>query len=171
MAGIGHDACAVQRTGAGLKSRLSWAEYGLALVGEIARKPFPMKIQIDDEPPSTRLCWALLAGNVPVAVRGIPIYPQAVADDTMLQILEVAPRSGLDWLEIGKKGLRGQAQDIRSLRYRPCRRAVVGVDHPIPVHIDGDVIGYATELELGIAGSVNVMVGLPSIPHSAGRCW
>lgn len=150
MAGIGRDARAVASTTLAAKYRLGALAYGLAGLGQALRPGLPMTVQLDDQPPHSVRTWTVLAGITPLAPGGVTISPDAVADDGLLDVLEVPIASPLQWLPVAAKGLFWPSRRVSALRYARAERLRVRPAEPQPVQLDGDVFTQIVQLEASL---------------------
>ena len=162
MAGIGRDARAIAVTGIWLKSALGWLAYLAAAVREALRPALLMEIELEGTPRELRV-WTVLFGNLPRIPGGIEVFPQARADDGMLDSLEVPLRHPGDWLVVAAHALLGWPRQVGALAYGRTTHARVVPQEPQPVQLDGDVVTDVVELEVGVAaGAMIVRVPVPA---------
>lgn len=150
MAGIGRDAETVAHTEFAAKKRLGWFAYALAGAQQAVRPPIPMRVQLDDQPARDVCTWTVLAGITPIAPGGVLIHPNALADDGLLNVLEVPLTHLGQWLPVAVKGLTHHDRQVAALHYACAQRLQVWPSSPQPVQADGDVIEQVTWLEVSI---------------------
>ncbi len=165
MAGIGRDALAVQKTGIIAKKRTGWAAYALTGMVEALRPAIGMDVQLDDCDPVKTRCWTVLAGNTPAVLGGVLVYPGALADDGILEVLQVPLKRPDQWLPVAVKGLTGHDHPVGVLRYSSVSRLRVRPHQPLPVQVDGDVVEDVTELDVSVRKRC-VQVQLPLSAHT-----
>ena len=75
--------------------------------------------------------------------------------------LEVPLISPLQWFGVAAKGLLRLSADVPALRYGQARRLWVVPDHPVHLHLDGDVVGRVADLRVRI-GARSLLVKAPA---------
>lgn len=145
MAGMGFDAAMVAGTSERLKSGMGWPAYLLSgarhLFGDIMR----VTIRIDGGPELHRRARLVLVGNVGRITGGIPLLPDAVPDDGLLDVVILTPRTLVGWVHVAGRVLtRGRGTGRPVERHRG-KRIEVRTERPHPRELDGDNIPDAAE--------------------------
>jgi len=92
----------------------------------------------------------VVVGNVGKLQGGIPLLPDAEADDGVLDVVVIAPRHLLDWARVtGRVVRRKDVPDRRMERFR-CEHVVIEASRPQPRQLDGDVIDDDTTMDIRI---------------------
>ena len=135
-----------------------------------------MTVRVDDghapvRPPGTvprpdekapELVWSVLvvnAARLPLRAR---VVPAARADDGLLHVALVAPRSPREWWRVARTGWGGRHTDGAPLRYAQ-GRAVTLTMPGAPVQVDGDVVpdivGARVEIRPGALRVAGALAG------------
>lgn len=148
VAALGFDAHVSERT-----NRLRWprgrARYYLALLVELARlRPMRFDLRLDGGE-ARRLPGTLIAvGNTRSYGGGMPVCPDAVPDDGLLEVTHVAPLGRARLVRLFPLLLQGRHVDRPEVT--TARAALVEVDAPgLVVYADGERVG---------AGAVRIRV-------------
>jgi diacylglycerol kinase family enzyme len=72
--------------------------------------------------------------------------PDARVDDERLDVVIASPRGLVGWAPVIARVLTRQRKGHATLDHKVCREIRVRVDRPLPVQVDGDVVGEATEV-------------------------
>lgn len=150
LAGLGNDAATVLGTRPEFKDRIGWLAYLASGVRHLTTRPVRMRVSIDGGPIRSLDTWSLLAANFGRIPGGITVFPAASATDGVLDTLEVPLESVWQWAGVAVKGLTGHRREVAALRYGTARSVWAVPDAPMPLHLDGDVVGSVTDVQLGI---------------------
>jgi hypothetical protein len=93
MAGMGFDAQMLDSTPEGLKKRIGWLAYVGAALRHLRHRPIPVRIRLDQADPIRRRVRTVLVANVGRLHGGIPLLPDAIADDGWLDIAVLTPHT------------------------------------------------------------------------------
>jgi YegS/Rv2252/BmrU family lipid kinase len=146
MAGLGFDAAMMADAPEALKARVGWPAYIVSGVRHLADRPMTVGLRIDGGERLTRRASTVLVGNVGRLQGGIPLMPDAEPDDGILDVVVIAPRHVVDWVQVGARVLaRRRGGDRRVERFR-ARRVEIRAAEEQPVQLDGDPFGTATRL-------------------------
>lgn len=146
MAGIGIDAVIMDATNADLKKAVGSAAYFVAAAQQARHPAVQATLQLDDEPPFTRRASVIVIGNVGFLQGGIPLLPDASADDGLLDVVVASPRSARDWLRITTRVLARKDRAEEQLDRLRGSRLTLTVDRSEPYQMDGDTVGRARQL-------------------------
>lgn len=148
LAGIGNDAETVLATRPDLKAHMGWLAYLESAARHALRAPVAMTLHYPANPPRKVRAWSVIAGNCGKVPGGIAVFPGAVIDDGVLDVLEVTVRHPLQWLPIGVKGLLHLRAEPPGLRHAISPAVTIEPDEPSPVQVDGDVITGVSRLRV-----------------------
>ena len=141
MAGLGFDAAMMRDAPEGLKSKVGWPAYIVSASRHLRGRRTSVHITLDDQPAMTRRIRTVVVGNVGKLQGGIPLMPDAVPDDGILDVVLIAPRNVLDWLRVAAVVLvRRRRPDFRVERFR-AKSISIEAERPMPQQLDGEVIG------------------------------
>ncbi len=146
MAGMGFDAAIMEGANDEIKARVGWFAYVLSGLKHLMFPAVRIDISVDDEPFTRHRARTVVVGNVGFLQAGLPLLPDATIDDGRLDVVLVNPARFLSWLRVvGRVIGRGRKTDA-TLNRLTGRRIVIRAAHPTPRQIDGDPIGFGTEL-------------------------
>lgn len=150
VAGVGMDAEAFAATDERSKVRVGWAAYFAALARRAVGDPVTVRLGLDSRPGEPEPVRTVLVGNCRVLPLGLPLMPSASMTDGRLDVLVVAPRTVVGWLGVAAGIVARRRDRWTGLRTHRTRHVVIDVDEPTAVHVDGDPVGDAVRLELGV---------------------
>jgi diacylglycerol kinase family enzyme len=107
---------------------------------------FRVNVRIDDEPEFRRRSRMIVIGNCGRLLGGLVLMPSALVDDGRLDAVIASPRGVVGWVPVATRVATRQRKGHRTLDHKTCKEIHVHVDRPVPVQVDGDVLGEATEV-------------------------
>lgn len=150
LTGIGNDAATVLGTDERLKQRFGWFAYAASAAQHALRSSVPMTVVYPANPPREIRAWSVIAGSCGKVPGGIEIFPGAVIDDGVLDVMEVTVAHPLQWLPIGAKGLLHLRAGVPGLQHVLMPELSVIPASPLPVQVDGDVIENVDRLDVSV---------------------
>lgn len=150
MAGLGYDAATVRATSPELKRYLGWLSYLASGSRHLLSRPLAMRVSLDNAPGRRLRTWTLLVANAGRIPGGIEVFPDAVPDDGVLDVLEVPLRKTAQWGGIAFAGLTRHRVDTTALRYTRAKTLWAVPDDPAPLHLDGDIVGRVADLRVRV---------------------
>ena len=111
MAGLGLDAQIMEDTNDGLKKVIRAGAYAVAAVQNAVPDPFTLTLRIDGGEPTTHQAVMALVGNVGAITRGMTLFPRAVPDDGVIDLLLANPSHVVSWAKLGTGLLTGMELD------------------------------------------------------------
>lgn len=150
LVGIGHDAATVADTRQDLKRWIRWLAYFEPGVRRLAKPLLPLRVEVDGGPREDAEAWSLLISNCGLIPAGITVAADARPDDGLLDLVQVAPRTLLQWAPIALKGLVGSRRDVPGLSYEQGRTVRVFSEDPVTIQIDGDPHPEVLELDISV---------------------
>jgi diacylglycerol kinase family enzyme/membrane-associated phospholipid phosphatase len=160
MAGLGLDAVIMESAHTELKARMGWSAYVVAALKQFRYPSLRTEISIDGGPFEKYRARTVVIGNVGYLQAGIPLLPDAVIDDGVLDVVVIAPRRSLGWLSlVARVMLRRPKSDDRLARMTG-RNVVVRAANPTPRQLDGDLVGPGHELRAEVQAGV-LLVRVP----------
>lgn len=111
-----------------------------ALKGIIKHKYANFTMMVDGVPVTEQLLMLTLA-NGQVEGGNFHIAPKAKLDDGILEVISVPPMSRLNLLLHLPLFLYGKQHLSKKIRHRRARKLSIALDHPLPVHVDGEQVG------------------------------
>jgi diacylglycerol kinase family enzyme len=150
MAGVGFDAAMMQDAPEQVKDKLGWPAYIISGFKHLRDHAITVGLRIDDDAPITRRVRSVIVGNVGTLQGGLELLPDAVPNDSKLDVVVLEPTRHLDWLRvIGRLVARGKKQDSELERF--CgKRIELRLRRPQPSQLDGDPQGDVSRLLLEV---------------------
>lgn len=159
MGGIGMDAAIMAGTNENLKNKVGWPAYLVSGVKHLVSPEFRTTVQIDDEPPLRRRARMIVIGNCGRLLGGLVLMPNARVDDGKLDAVIASPRGVVGWVPVATRIATRQRKGHPTLDHRVGQEITVRTDRPVPVQIDGDVVGTSTSVAATVRpGALTVRV-------------
>ena len=140
------DAAIMAGTNENLKNKVGWPAYMLSGVKHLISPEFRTTVQIDDEAPFRRRARMIVIGNCGRLLGGLVLMPNARVDDGQLDAVIASPRGVVGWVPVATRIATRQRKGHPTLDHRTCQEISVRTDRPVPVQIDGDVVGEASSV-------------------------
>ena len=150
MAGIGFDAAMMADATEGMKRFAGWPAYVAGGLRHLRDPMMRVRVRIDDGPPMRRLARTVLIGNVGRVQGGLELLLDAEADDGLLDVVVVAPRTLRDWIRLGWRVIRRHRTQHPHLERFRGRSVLVESDRIVPRQMDGEVIDDGRSLSARI---------------------
>jgi YegS/Rv2252/BmrU family lipid kinase len=163
MAGMGFDAQMLDSTPESLKKRIGWLAYVLAALRHLRHRPIPVRIRLDHKTPIRRRVRTVLVANVGHLHGGIPLLPDALADDGWLDIAVLTPRTLRHWLWLAAAVI-GRRRDIPNMETFRARSIEILSNHVQPRQLDGDVITPSRSLVVTVHPNA-LLICAPAAPQ------
>ncbi|HET7093073.1 MAG TPA: YegS/Rv2252/BmrU family lipid kinase [Thermomicrobiales bacterium] len=161
MAGAGFDSRFFENTDRTLKKRIGWVAYLPAALAALQSPPVSFTIVADDELLAVESSLVLVANGGAIVTPAFRIHPDIASDDGWLDLLVF---TATDPAAVARTlGLLAAARlaDSPFLIARKARRIEVAAEPPLPVQLDGDVVGL-TPARFDIApGAIAIVVPDP----------
>ncbi len=146
MAGIGFDAEMLDGADEQLKSRVGWVAYVLSALRHLRERPVRMALRVDGGPPQRHWASGVIVGNVGSLQANIPLMPDAVPDDGVLDVAVLAASGWTGWLRLGADVLlRRKSGRVTHL---VCRELTVQASRARLWEVDGEVAGTTRQLRV-----------------------
>lgn len=149
-AGLGYDAAIMGDTNDDLKDRVGWLAYVEAGIRKLPGKPVPAKITVDGRPPIRRKIRSVMVGNCGKLMGDVQIFPEALFTDGILDLLVLAPRGRLGWLNVVAGVLGRGSRGNGSVRSLTGKTAQIELASPQEIQLDGDHLGTASHLKVSV---------------------
>jgi diacylglycerol kinase family enzyme len=146
MSGIGMDAAIMAGTNQNLKNKVGWPAYIVSGAKHLISPEFRVTVQVDDEPEFRRRSRMVVIGNCGRLLGGLVLMPSALVDDGRLDAVIASPRGLVGWVPVATRVATRRRKGHSTLDHKVCTEIRVVVDRPVPVQVDGDVLGEATEV-------------------------
>jgi diacylglycerol kinase (ATP) len=167
MAGIGFDAAMMADATEGLKRFAGWPAYAASGLRHLRDPMMRVRLQIDGGPPMCRRARTVLIGNVGRLQGGLELLLDAEADDGLLDVVVVAPRTSRDWIRVGWRVIRRHRTRHPHLERFRGRSVLVEADRIAPRQMDGEVIDDGRNLSARIEPSALVIRAPQSVATAA----
>jgi diacylglycerol kinase family enzyme len=149
MAGMGFDAAMMADTTEGMKRVAGWPAYVVSAVRHLRDPVMRVRMCVDDGPPLRLSARTVLVGNVGQLEGGLELLPDAAADDGVLDVIVVAPRTLRDWLRVAYRIARHRKHD-RHLKRFTAHTISIEADRVVPRQIDGEVIEEGRRIDVHV---------------------
>ncbi|WP_374967696.1 diacylglycerol/lipid kinase family protein [Terrabacter sp. BE26] len=146
MSGIGMDAQIMAGTNENLKAKVGWPAYMVSGLKHLVSPEFRISVKVDDELEFRRRARMVVIGNCGRLLGGLVLMPNARVDDGQLDTVIASPRGVVGWVPVATRVATRRRKGHPTLDHKVCKEVRVRTDRPVPVQIDGDVIGEATEV-------------------------
>ena len=150
MAGMGFDAAIMGGTSEELKSSVGWTAYVVTGIKSLFFERFAVRVRADGSQMPTKKVRTIVFGNCGTLTGGIQLMPAAQIDDGVLDCVFVAPKTLFGWSKLAATVLRKSEKETSQLTRSRGSDFIVEVDHPEQVQIDGDLLGEARRLHVGV---------------------
>src|SRR4051812_30853062 len=140
MAGIGFDAAMMAEATEGMKRFAGGSAYVAGGLRHLRDPMMRVRLRIDDGPPIRRRARTVLIGNVGRLQGGVELLLDAKADDGLLDVVVVVPRTFRDWILLGWRVIRRHRTRHPHLERFRGRSVLVDADRIAPRQMDGEVI-------------------------------
>jgi diacylglycerol kinase (ATP) len=148
LAGVGLDALAVQATGLQMRKTIGPVSYLLSAAKVIGHPAPALRLEFADGSESAG-CFILI-GNGRFYAGPFSLFRNALNDDGLLDLLIFKHQSYLDIFRYFQGVLMGNHIEMPDIEYRQVVSVRVSSDRPVPLELDGDVIG-STPVHFAIA--------------------
>jgi diacylglycerol kinase family enzyme/membrane-associated phospholipid phosphatase len=160
MAGMGLDAAIMEGAPDSLKRRMGWSAYVVAGMRHLRYPAVRVTISVDGGEPVHRRARTVLVGNVGSLTAGIPLLPDALIDDGVLDVVVIAPLRVLGWVSLLWRVLTRHPRTDERLDRFTGQSVVVTAATSTPRQLDGDTVGPGTEIHAEIEPGV-LLVRVP----------
>jgi len=146
MSGVGMDAAIMAGTNESLKNKVGWPAYMVSGLKHLVSPEFRITVKVDDEVEFRRRARMVVIGNVGRLLGGLVLMPNARVDDGQLDSVIASPKGVVGWVPVATRVATRRRKGHPTLDHKVCKEIRVRTDRPVPVQIDGDVIGEATQV-------------------------
>ena len=147
MAGLGFDAAMMADTTEAMKRLVGWPAYIASALRHLRDPVMRIELSIDGGPPVRRSARTVLVGNVGQLEGGLELLPAASADDGLLDVMVVAPRTLRDWLRVAYRIIRKPHTQDRHLERFQGQAISIVADRDVPRQVDGEVIADGRRID------------------------
>ena len=170
MAGIGFDAEVMDTVNEDLKDKMGWLAYVEAGSKRLLGHRISVTIAADGGEEKEAKIRSVVAGNCGRLQGGLWLFPDAVIDDGLIDLLIVSPRNLAEWVGVlasiaGKRVRRGlHTSTLQAETF------TIRAQEAVEVQVDGDAYGKTDFFELAVEpASLYVQRPTPEIKRSIRR--
>lgn len=150
MAGLGFDAEMMAGVEEKLKARVGWAAYVVSGARHLRGPQFRVEVRSDEGLRLRRRVRNVVVGNVGKLQGGMVLFPDAKADDGMLDVLLLSPEGVVGWGAVGARLITRQRKGHHRVDHHTCRTLHVRSNKPVAIQLDGDSMGKATAMTVAV---------------------
>jgi diacylglycerol kinase family enzyme len=150
-AGIGFDAAMLRDADKRLKRRLGPLAYVVSALRHLRRPNDSFRIRLDGGQPVEHRAQDVLIGNLGKIQGGLPLLPDAVPDDGLLDIAVTRARNLGDWLLIALRVLLRNPRRPGLVETFRASTVEVSCGRPQPVQFDGEDLESTRGLSVQVA--------------------
>lgn len=152
MGGAGFDAQIMTDTREDLKAKIGWLAYVEASTKHLFTRRRPAIITVDGGKPIHRKIRTVLIANTGRIQGGLNLASTAQLSDGQLEVIVLTPRNLLSWIRMTVQFiLRPRRVFFPVVEYFVGTEVHVSFPHaPLPVEVDGDVLGEATSFQASV---------------------
>ncbi len=150
MAGLGLDAAIIADAPDELKKRVGWAAYVVSTLKNLNHPFVRVEIIVDDRPPLRRRVRTVVIGNVGTLQANIPLLPDALPDDGMIDAVVLAPRRISHWPRLALSLVVKSMAEGRHIERFTGRTIQVTAAQTVRRQLDGDEISEGRTLTASV---------------------
>ncbi|WP_204163445.1 YegS/Rv2252/BmrU family lipid kinase [Nocardioides gilvus] len=148
MAGMGFDAAIMEGVNDEMKKRIGWIAYILAGLKSLMFPAVKIEISVDDGPFATHRARTVVVGNVGFLQAGMPLLPDAVIDDGLLDVVILHPKQFLSWVPLAMRVLAKSQRTDSTIDRLTGTKVHIRAATATPRQLDGDSVGEGRELTM-----------------------
>ncbi len=148
MAGMGFDAEMLDDAPEKLKAKVGWPAYVISAAKHLREPRHTFTLTLDNAAPMTVRGRGVLIGNVGKLQGGLPVLPDAVPDDGLLDIAVISAKSLAGWAILAVSVvLRRPSKRLETFQ---AKSILLTCEDKLPTELDGEVIGSSDRLEISV---------------------
>ena len=148
MAGMGFDAAVMEGVNEDVKARVGWLAYVLSGLQAIRYPAVRVEISLDGGEFVSRRARTILVGNVGYLQGGMPLLPDALIDDGLLDVVLLHPRRFFSWIPLAWRVLTRWRRSDGLVNRMTGRTVTIRAAQDTPRQLDGDTVGPGRELRM-----------------------
>jgi diacylglycerol kinase family enzyme len=137
MAGAGFDALAMREAASRHKRKLGRLAYLRGGVRAMRARPVRTKVRVDGASWFKGDATCVLFGNVGTIAGGVEVFPEASADDGLLEVGVATASNVGQWLRVLARVAQGRADRSPLVRTTKAHKVVVELRRATPFELDG----------------------------------
>ncbi|HEX7716398.1 MAG TPA: phosphatase PAP2 family protein [Marmoricola sp.] len=146
MAGMGFDAAIMEGVNESFKKKVGWLAYVWSALKALMFPAIRVEVSVDGGPFTRHRARTLVIGNVGHLQAGMPLIPDAVIDDGLIDVVLLYPRRFLSWLPLAARVLTRSRRTDETITRMRGREIIVRTQSPAPRQLDGDLLAPGKEL-------------------------
>jgi YegS/Rv2252/BmrU family lipid kinase len=150
MAGVGFDASMIRDANSAVKRRLGSVAYMISGAKNLPARILRASVTVDGEPVWSGRTAMVLVGNCGSVTGGLEVFPDATPHDGRLDVAILTAERFRDWLTIGWRLIRRQAQPANLVERYTGTTISVELDEPTPYELDGEDRPATARLDFSI---------------------
>lgn len=154
MAGTGFDALMIRDADEDTKDRFGTVAYVFSALKNLRQPLERTTVVVDGQPWFTGRTSMVLVGNHGTMSGGLTVFPDARADDGLLDVGVLAARSLRDWLGLFARLVTGRPQSSDLVEMTQGRKVSIRTERPRVYELDGEDRDPTTELEVTVEPTV-----------------
>jgi YegS/Rv2252/BmrU family lipid kinase len=148
MAGMGLDAAMMEGVNEGIKKRVGWFAYVISGLRSLMFPAVRIDISVDGGEPTRHRARTVVVGNVGHLQAGMPLLPDAVIDDGLLDVVVLHPKSFFSWIPLAVRVLARHRRTDELIDRMTGRTVDLKAATDTPRQLDGDSVGQGRELRM-----------------------
>ena len=148
MAGMGLDAAMMEGVNEGIKKKVGWLAYVLSGAKALMFPAERIDISVDDGEFTRHRARTVVVGNVGFLQAGMPLLPDAVIDDGLLDVVVLHPKSFFSWIPLAWRVVTRTRRTDETINRMTGRTVVLRAHDDVPRQLDGDAVGPGRELRM-----------------------
>ena len=162
MAGAGFDAIMMRNVGGAGKKRLGRLAYFRSSVQAMRAKAVRIEIRVDGTTWFEGKASAVLFGNIGTITGGFKVFPDASAQDGMLEVGVVTARSVWQWVRVLSRVAGGRPERSPFVEMTRGKKIVLRLSRPLAYELDGGDRGSTKRLKARVVpGGITIRAPRP----------
>jgi diacylglycerol kinase family enzyme len=146
MAGMGFDAAIMESASDRVKARVGWLAYVVSGMRHLMYPAVRLEVRVDGGGWTPARARTVVVGNVGFLQAGLPLLPDALIDDGLLDAVLVNPRRSLHWVVVAARVVARRRTVDATIDRVTGRVIEVRAAADTPRQVDGDPVGAGREL-------------------------
>ncbi len=148
MAGMGFDAAMMEGVNEEVKKKVGWVAYVISGLKSLMFPAVRIDISIDGGEFTRHRARTVVVGNVGYLQAGMPLLPDAVIDDGLLDVVILHPKWFLSWIPLAVRVLAKRRRTDELINRMTGHTIELRAQTDTPRQLDGDSIGSGRELRM-----------------------
>ena len=148
MAGMGLDAAIMEGVNEQIKAKVGWFAYVISALKALMSPVVKLEVSVDGADFTRHSARTVVVGNVGFLQAGMPLLPDALIDDGVLDVVLLHPRKFLSWVPLAVRVLLKRPHTDDTIGRMRGRTVVIRASSDTPRQLDGDSVGSGRELRM-----------------------